>query len=168
MKLSGWVRGFFSSLFYLLIFAGSFLSFPAFAYEKALTGHMPRALQHLAPVASLEATNYVDLSLGLQVQDPEGLALLLDQIYDPASPLYHQYLRPEEFAARFAPAEADYQQLIAFAGDNGFTITSTHPNRTLLGVRASVRDVEHAFGVKMRVYQHPKEARLFFSNDSDP
>ena len=64
--------------------------------------------------------------------------------------------------------EADYQRLIAYAVDNGFKITSLHPNRTLLGVSGSVRNVQQALGVKMRLYKHPREDRYFFSADTEP
>ena len=55
-----------------------------------------------------------------------------------------------------------------FARRNGFRITTTHPNRVLLDVDASVADIEKAFHVTMRVYQHPKEARRFFAPDVEP
>jgi hypothetical protein len=142
---------------------------PALALPaKTLSGHLPRPVQRIAPAASLEATNELTLSLGLPLRDPVGLAKLLDDIYDPASARYHRYLTGAEFTARFGPLEADYQRLIAYALDNGFKITSLHPNRTLLGVSGSVRNVQQALGVKMRLYKHPREDRYFFSADTEP
>ena len=47
-------------------------------------------------------------------------------------------------------------------------ITSIQPNRTLLGVSSSVRNIQQALGMKMRLYRHPREARYFFSPDAEP
>ena len=102
------------------------------------------------------------------MRNSAGLKQLLDKIYDPTSPYYHHYIRADEFAARFGPTEADYQQVITFARANGFTITSLHPNRTLLGVTAAAGDVERAFGIRLRTYPHPTEARLFFAAAEEP
>ena len=38
----------------------------------------------------------------------------------------------------------------------------------LLDVQGAVADIEKAFQVKMRVYQHPKENRTFFAPDAEP
>src|SRR5208282_3058253 len=75
---------------------------------------------------------------------------------------------PEQFADQFGPTEQDYQALIAFTKANGLTVTATHPNRIVLDVRGSVTDIEKAFHVTMRVYQHPKEARTFYTPDVEP
>jgi subtilase family serine protease len=47
-------------------------------------------------------------------------------------------------------------------------VTRTHPNRTLLDVKASVREIEQAFHVRMALYQHPTENRSFFAPDREP
>src|ERR1035438_9005493 len=61
-----------------------------------------------------------------------------------------------------------FRSLIAFAKSSGLTVTTTHPNRTLLDVRGAVEDIEKALHVTMRVYQHPKEARTFYAPDVEP
>jgi len=48
------------------------------------------------------------------------------------------------------------------------TVVSKAPNRLLLSVTAPVKTVEAAFHVKMRVYQHPTEARTFYAPDVEP
>jgi len=44
------------------------------------------------------------------VRNREALATLLGQLYDPASPDYHQYLMPAEFAELFGPTPQDYER----------------------------------------------------------
>ena len=120
------------------------------------------------PLGRLDGSTRLKLSINLPLHNREALTNLLDQLYDPASPLYHHYLTPEEFDARFGPTESDYQTVLAWATRNGFAITARHPNRMLLEVSASVTDIERALQVTMRTYAHPTEPRIFFAPDTEP
>ena len=102
------------------------------------------------------------------MRNQAALTNLLHQIYDPASPHYHQYLTPEQFTERFGPTAEDYAAVVAFAKANGLTVRATHPNRILLDVNGTVADIEKALRVNLRVYQHPKEARAFYAPDAEP
>ena len=93
----------------------------------------------------------LDLAIGLPLRNTQALTNFLEALYDPSSPNLRNYLTPEQFTAQFGPTEQDYQAVIAFAQAQGFTVTATHPNRMLLGVRATVAGVERAFGVTLRL-----------------
>lgn len=110
----------------------------------------------------------LNLSLGLPLRNRAALSNLLEQLYDPKSPNYHQYLTPQQFTEHFGPTEADYQAVIDFARKNGFKVTRTHPNRMLLNISGRAADVEKTFGVTLNEYQHPTEDRQFFSADREP
>jgi subtilase family serine protease len=140
------------------------------AVGQVLHGHVPKVVttSNLQPVGRLSATNRLHLAIGLPLRNPQVLRNLLQQIYDPGSPQYHQYLTPEQFTEMFGPMEKDYQSLIDFARTNGFTITGLHPNRMLLDVDGAVGDIEEALHVTMRVYQHPTQARTFYAPDMEP
>jgi len=136
--------------------------------RQLLRGHVPAVTARLQPVSSLPGLQRLDLSIGLPLRNKEALANLLEQLYNPASTNYHQYLTPEQFAERFGPTEQDYQAVAAFARANGFTVTGTHPNRMLLDVNGGVSDIEKAFQVGMRLYHHPTENRNFFAPNAEP
>ena len=140
------------------------------ADRQALHGHVPEAVArlNLQPIGRLPSTNRMRLAIGLPLRNKEALTNLLQQLYDPASTNYHHYLTPQQFAAKFGPADQDYQALIGFAKTNGLNVTGTYPNRTLIDVNGSVADIERAFHVTMRVYQHPTERRTFYAPDRDP
>ena len=142
---------------------------PARAGERqTLHGHVPAAVGHLRALERLASTNRLDLVIGLPLRNREALASLLGQLYDPASPAYHQYLTPGQFAERFGPTPQDYEAVIAFAKANGLRVTGTHPNRTLVDVSGAVGDIEKTFQVKLHVYQHPTEGRTFYAPDVEP
>jgi subtilase family serine protease len=135
---------------------------------RTLPGNVPplaaKARRLTAPPPALE----LHLALGLPLRNRELLADLLKQLYDRSSPQYRRYLTAQEFAARFAPTEEDYAAVRRFAEAHGFRVTHTHPNRTLLDVKAPVRDIEQAFHLKMALYQHPTEGRSFYAPDQEP
>jgi hypothetical protein len=135
---------------------------------RTLPGHVPPAVALLQPVDRLPGSTRLNLAIGLPLRNQEGLTKLLQQIYDPTSSQYRHYLTPERFTEKFGPTEQDYQTVVDFADRNGFRITATHPNRVLLDVNAAVADIEKAFHVTMRVYQHPTEARRFYAPDVEP
>ncbi|MGO9246189.1 MAG: leucine-rich repeat protein [Verrucomicrobiia bacterium] len=159
--------------FLCLGLAGLVLLFtpPARAQDRqVLLGHVPKAITglDLQPVGRLPSETRLHLAIGLPLRNQEALTSLLHQIYDPTSPQYHHYLKPEEFTEKFGPTEQDYQAVIGFAKSNGLTVAGTHPNRVLLDVNGSVAKIEKVFHVEMRVYRHPTEARTFYAPDTDP
>lgn len=149
-----------SSLFWIL---------QSFALEpKVIPGHVPAAAKLGQPVGRLAAERKLNLAIGLPLHNGQALTDILQQIYDPSSALYHHYLTPEQFTARFGPTETDYQAVQEFVRSNGLTITATHPNRVLLDVSGSARDIERAWHINLRTYQHPAESRTFYAPDVEP
>ncbi len=104
----------------------------------------------------------------LPLRNQGQLTNLLRQLYDSSSPEYHHFLSVAEFTAQFGPTAADYQAVIDFAKTNGFTITGSAANRLVVPLSGTVDQVQKAFNVAMRVYQHPTENRTFFSPDRQP
>jgi uncharacterized repeat protein (TIGR01451 family) len=142
--------------------------FAADAGMKTLRGHVPAVLSQLQPKGRLSAGTNLSLAIGLPLRNTDVLTNLLNQIYDPASPNYHHYLKPDEFTAQFGPTEQDYQKVLDFARTNGLTVTKTHGNRVLLDVSGKVSDIEKAFHVTMRTYRHPTQNRDFYAPDVEP
>jgi Pro-kumamolisin, activation domain len=149
-------------------FGASPVLFAADSALKTLPDHIPAVVTHLSAIGTLPATNRLNLAIGLPSRDAQGLDDFLTQISDPSSPNYRHYLTPEEFTERFGPTEQDYQTVIDFAEQNGFTITGRHDNRLLLDVSGSVADIQKAFHVTLQVYRHPTEARDFYAPDVEP
>ena len=135
---------------------------------RTLHGHVPAAVSRLQAIGTVPASANLYLAIGLPLRNQAGLSGLLQQLYDPSSPIYHRYLTPEQFTAQFGPTEQDYQKVIDFAKAHGLTVVNTHPNRVVLDVTGAAADIEKAFHVKLRKYRHPTEHRDFFAPDTDP
>ena len=136
--------------------------------RRTLSGHVPEAVAKLQPTGRLAATNELRLAIGLASRDEQGLDTFIQSLSDPANPNYRHYLTPEQFTERFGPAEQDYQTLINYIQASGLNVTRQHSNRVVLDVEGAVADIERAFQVTMRTYQHPDEARSFYAPDVEP
>jgi len=146
------------------------LAFSSFASNgrRYLQSQAPPVVARMKAIASLPSTNQLQLAIGLPLRDQEGLDALLKQIYDPASASFHQFITPEQFVESFGPTEMDYQTVIDFMEKNGLKVTGVHPNHLVLDVAGSVEDIEKVFQLTIRVYQHPKEQRIFYAPDTTP
>lgn len=145
-----------------------FAAAPVTSQPQVVHGHLPKITRKLSPQGRLNANYRMQLAIGLPLRNRGALTNLLQDVYNPASPNYRHFLKPDEFAAKFGPSQEDYQNVINFAKSHGLTIKRTHPNRTLLDVEGSVANVEKALHVHMLVYKHPTEARTFFAADAEP
>ncbi len=117
----------------------------------------------------LPATQPMELDLMLALRHQPELENFLQELYDPSSPSYRQYLTVEEFTARFGPSRNDYETVVAFAKANGFKVTGDPArNRMIVQVRGTVGAVEKAFHIQMGVFQHPTENRTFYAPDREP
>ncbi|HWD92589.1 MAG TPA: protease pro-enzyme activation domain-containing protein [Verrucomicrobiae bacterium] len=146
----------------------SFGAAPVTAQPQVVRGHMQRITRKLSPVGRLGANYQMDVAIGLPLRNRQQLTNLLEDIYDPSSPNFHHFLKPNEFAASFAPSADDYQAVIDFAKGHHLTVTHTDSNRTLVHLTGSVADIENTFHVHLRTFKHPKENRNFFAPDAEP
>ena len=135
--------------------------------RQAISGQVPTVVRTLKAIDSLPATNQVRFAIALPLRDQVGLTNLLRQLYTPGSPNYRQFLTPAQFGKRFGPEAAEYQTLLDFLTRNGLTVARTYPDHSLVEVSGPVAAIESTFQTHLRVYQHPREARTFYSPDSE-
>lgn len=122
----------------------------------------------MTPTGKLPGAARLNLAIGLPLVDEAGLDAFLQQIYDPRNSSFHQYVTPGQFAQRFGPTAAQYEQVVAFAQRNHLTVMTRHSNRLLLDVSGSVGDIQRAFNITLQTYKHPREDRDFYAPDNEP
>ena len=130
--------------------------------------HVAPDVARLSAASRLEATQSLDLTIGLPLRNRAALDTFLQELADPASPQYRHFLTPQQFTERFGPTKEDYAAVVAYAQANGFIVDAPDPGRVLVSVHAPVAVVEKAFHVQMQSYQHPREARQFYAPDVEP
>jgi subtilase family serine protease len=135
-----------------------------------LTRHVREATRNgqARLVGHLPATQSMRLDIVLPMHNQAGLTNLLNQLYNPSSPSYRQFLTVQEFTAKFGPTPDDYDSVIHFATTNGFTVVGGTRDAMDVQLKGSVASIETAFHVTLGVYQHPTENRTFYAVDREP
>lgn len=122
----------------------------------------------LKSVRPMDTTAHMILVICLPLRNQQAQATLLHDLYDPASPRYHQWLSHPQVILEFSPTETDYQAVISFAKANGLSVTHTVSDRMLIDVSGSVGDIQRALNVNILMYNHPTENREFYAPDAEP
>lgn len=84
-------------------------------------------------------------------QDSELQTLIAAQ-QNPSSPLYHQWLSPDEFAARFGMADSDLTKVEAWLQEQGFSVDSVARSRNRIAFSGTVSQIQAAFATELHYY----------------
>ena len=79
-------------------------------------------------------------------------ARTLAMLQDPASPLYHRWLSPEDYAARFGASPSDVARATAWLQSQGLTVDGASRMSTRLTFSGTVEQIENAFATEMHRY----------------
>ncbi len=132
---------------------------------------------HVRPVVSsgqatlvgpVPADQTLNVTFMLSLRNQGELNTLLEQLYDPTSPNFHQYLSVEQFTEQFAPTAEDYQAVVDFAAAHGLTVTDKPANRLIVPVSGTAAQIESALHINLNFYQDPTGNRTFYSTDREP
>jgi Pro-kumamolisin, activation domain len=116
--------------------------------------------------ARMDPRQLLRLTLVLQPRHQDELQRFLEQVLDPRSPRFHQFLTFDQWKARFAPTDGQVAAAAGWAHANGLASVHTFRNNLALKVEANAATVERAFDLQLNHYQLGN--RRFFSNDRDP
>ncbi len=135
-----------------------------------LTRHVRETVRTGAAPAlgEMPANQTMQLDVVLPLSDPAGLKAFLQQVYNPASGSFRQFLTPAQFTARFGPTQADYDATVSYLEESGFTVVGGSRDGMEIQVKGPVSAVNRAFHVAMQTYQHPTEGRTFYGPDREP
>ncbi len=72
---------------------------------------------------------------------------------NPQSPLYHKWLNPDQFAARFGMSDADLQKTEGWLEQQGFSVDRVARSKNAIYFSGNVRQVEQAFSTEMHYFK---------------
>ena len=100
--------------------------------------------------------------------DAQQVALenLLEEQQDPASPNYHKWLTPDEFALRFGLSPNDVDKIVAWLQTQGFSVDEVGRTRRWVSFSGSATQVESAF--QTAIHEYAVGAQTFYANATDP
>jgi len=119
-------------------------------------------------IKRLPANQLMQIDIVLPVRDRAGLDNFARGVSDPSSPLYRHYVTVEQFTERFGPSQEDYDAVIRFANENGFTVVGGSRDAIDVQLKASVAAIEAAFHLSIGVYHSFIQNRDFYSPDREP
>jgi hypothetical protein len=111
-------------------------------------------------------TQMLRLAIALKPPHLADEEQFLQELQDRNSPLYRQYLTPDQWNARFAPSAQDEQAVVDWATAQGLTVTQRYANRLDVDVAAPVSVINRAFGIQISNFQ--QGATTFWSTDREP
>ena len=106
----------------------------------------------LAPSTRLEG---ISLYFSRSAAQEADLQALLAAQQNPASPQYHQWLTPDQFAVRFGMSDSDLAKAQAWLQQQGFQIDSIARSRNMIRFSGTASQVEQAFATQMHSYSVP-------------
>lgn len=134
-----------------------------------LRGHLqPRAAtgEDLGLLDSAETLPPLTLVLKPSDEQQAALDQLLKEQHDAASPNFHRWLQPEEFAERFGVAQTDIEKLKDWLGQQNLQVTGVARARNAISFTGNVGDLQKAFRTEFHRYNI--KGRRRFANTAEP
>ncbi len=119
-----------------------------------------------------DPANMLRLAITLNPPHPLQERQFLEDVQNKKSPLFHQFLTPEQWNQRFAPTPESEQAVVDWAKSQGLTITHRYHHRLAVDVEAPAGVIEKALNITINSYRMPAvdglPERTVYSNDRDP
>jgi uncharacterized protein (TIGR03437 family) len=136
---------------------------------RGFAGHTPpRARPEFDRGAVAGSFALPAITLHLKRSDAQQASLdqLLAGRQDPASPNYHKWLTPEQYAGRFGVSSTDIDQIKAWLESEGLSVKAVARSRTWLTFSGTAVQVNTAF--KTRIDRFDVNGASHFANAIDP
>ena len=105
-------------------------------------------------------------SVWLGWRNTAGLTTTLQDMYDPSSPTYQQWLTPAQFHQSYSPAPGEVAEVRSWLVKQGFSVVDVPANNLFVTAAGSTAQVEHAFNVNINLYH--LDGRLVRAPNQDP
>lgn len=136
--------------------------------RSILAGTRSPLIQHARDLGKVPADTVVrSMSIVFKRSPAQEAALqaLIAAQNNPASPLYHQWLTPDEFGARFGMSDADLAKVEGWLQEQGFTIDGVARGRNRINFSGTAAQVKAAFESALHYYSANGETHYALSND---
>jgi subtilase family serine protease len=136
--------------------------------RTTLTGSRPARVAAMTDAGRMPGDTpiqTVSLYFSRSAEQQAALDALIVAQQDPSSPLYHQWLEPDQFAAEFGAADSDLAQVQTWLQSQGFTNVSVSRNRSVVTFSGTTGQIETAFGTEMHYFKNGTETHFAPAGD---
>jgi pseudomonalisin len=106
------------------------------------------------------------LALKRDAEQQKALDILSEALQDPSSPMYHQWLAPEEFGLHFGVSQNDLDRVVSWLHSEGFAIDDVPAGHWMVVFSGTAAQVENTFRPRIRNYRIGED--VYFANSRDP
>src|ERR1700722_1100603 len=139
------------------------------AQAARVSGSVPRFARAQSDRGAVDSSlklEYITLLTVPSASQKQALSKLIADQQNPASPSYHKWLTPEQYADRFGLSPNDIQKLTNWLQSEGFTVVRTARGRNWIVFSGTAGQVEKTFQTEIHNYEVKGEAH--FANMTPP
>ena len=122
-------------------------------WSSTATQAIGPALANAIDQGALPDSTPVHVNVALQIQNRSALVTYVQNITNPANPLYGQELQPSDFVNQYAPSSAQVQSVVSYLSSQGFQNVATEPNNLMIAADGTAASVRQAFNTQLESYQ---------------
>src|SRR5579883_1905113 len=109
---------------------------------------------------------YVTLLLSHTADQQTALDQLLVQQQDPASPNYHRWLSPDEFADRFGASQDDINKITSWLQSQNLAVKAVGRSRNWISFSGTAAQMQQAFAVE--IHNYDIDGEVHYANANEP
>jgi subtilase family serine protease len=117
-------------------------------------------------VANNLAMDHMLLQLQRPGEQEQAAQQFIDQLHDPKSPNFHQWLTAAQFGQKYGPAKQDIDTISAWLQSQGFTVNTVYPSGMVIDFSGTAGQVRKAFHTEIHHLNVNGESHI--ANMSDP
>ena len=151
----------------LSAFTSMLLTAGAISAATAATVNLSPMVAKSTALSAVDTGKEINVILSLPLGDSAGAAQFVQRVSNPKDALYHKYITPQEFAARYGANAADYAALKAWATSNRLSIVHESVARTFLTVGGMAAQFQTLFKTQLNNYRTP-DGKEFYSASVAP
>ena len=141
-------------------------SLPPKSSTVVLRDNVLRSIAHLQPLGPTDGSRHIGIGIGLSGADPAGEAAYIAGEYDPASPLFGQYLAPDEYEARFGVPAARVDATLQWLRKGGLKTQTIDGASQYVTASGTVAQVQKLLNVKFSDFRAGDLS--FYANTNAP
>jgi subtilase family serine protease len=131
-----------------------------------IANNTPRFVATAKNLGPANPAETIDVAIWLNPHNRAELDTLAEELYDPLSSHYHDWLKPADIAARFAPTAAEAQTVATFLSSHNLPVVEIGPDNFLVHARGTIATVEKTFRVKINNFE--VNGTTYRANTGDP
>lgn len=133
---------------------------------RLIENNTPRFVSTARNLGQANPAETIEVAVWLKLHNRDELDKLAEDLYDPTSSHYQDWLKPADIAARFAPSADEVRMVSQFLSSRNLAVVAVGPDNFYVRARGTIADVGKAFQVAIHNFE--LKGQTYRANTSDP